>query len=121
MTTEKFNMKKSKSVLANVLLLYLVLFLLNIAPAYSLDPQSAAFSINAETKDINTLTDVQKINEMLDDLEKKWNEHDIKGIVKNYSDDFINGDGINLEAVKNLTSDLWEAYPDIMTKTQEPL
>src|SRR3989338_881421 len=119
MTTEKFNMKKSKSVLANVLLLYLVLFLLNIAPAYSLDPQSAAFSINAETKDINTLTDVQKINEMLDDLEKKWNEHDIKGIVKNYSDDFINGDGINLEAVKNLTSDLWEAYPDIMTKTQE--
>lgn len=78
-----------------------------------------AFSINAETKDISSLTEVEKINQLLDNLEKNWNLHDIDKVLKNYSDDFVNGDGLGSEAIKNLTKDLWEAYPDIKSKSEE--
>ncbi|GEM_PF-1605929 len=88
-------------------------------PVFSFDPQSAAFSINAETKDMNTVTDAQKINELLEDLEKNWNLHNIDKILSFYDDSFINGDGIGLESVKKLTQELWEAYPDIMSQSRE--
>ena len=88
-------------------------------PVFSFDPQSAAFSLNAETKDINSIAEAQKIGEVLDDLENNWNLHKIEKVLKHYADDFINGDGLTAEAVKSLTLELWEAYPDIQTKSQE--
>ncbi len=86
---------------------------------YSFDLQSAAFSINAEIKDIESVTETEKINALLDSLEQGWNSHDIEKVVKHYSDDFVNGDSLPLEAVKNLTAELWEAYPDIKSNSQE--
>ncbi len=97
----------------------LSLFLLTGLSAYSFDPQSTAFSVNAENKDINNITEVQKINELLDTLESDWNAHKIENLIKYYADDFINGDGLSIASVKNLTSELWEAYPDIKTKSQD--
>ena len=88
-------------------------------PVFSFDSNSAVFSINAENKDINNITEVQKINELLDGLENDWNTHNIDHLIRYYSDDFVNGDGLNIDSVKNLTSELWEAYPDIKTKSQE--
>ena len=88
-------------------------------PCYSIDPQGAAFSINAETRDINVITEVQKINQLLDEMEKNWNAHDIEKVMENYSEDFVNGDGLDLEAVKNLTLELWDAYSDIQSKSLE--
>lgn len=87
--------------------------------AFSFDSQSTAFSVNTETKDVNTITDVRQINELLDGLEKNWNNHSIEKIVQYYSQDFVNGDGLGIEAIKNLTLELWTAYPDISTKSQE--
>lgn len=88
-------------------------------PAFSFDSQSTSFSVNAENKDINNITEVQKINELLDNLENDWNLYKIDNLIKYYADDFVNGDGLNIGSVKNLTVELWEAYPDIKTKSQD--
>lgn len=88
-------------------------------PVFSFDPQGATYSVGAESKDISTITEIQMVNEQLDEMEKSWNEHNIEKIMKYYSDDFVNGDGLDAEAVKKLTKELWEAYPDITSKTQE--
>lgn len=86
---------------------------------FSFDPQGATYSIGIESKDISAITEVQKINELLDKLEKNWNEHNIEDVMNYYSEDFVNGDGLDLESVIKLTKDLWEAYPDIKSKTHE--
>ena len=91
----------------------------NLLPVFSFDLQSAAFSLNAETKDINSLTETQKIEELLNNLESSWNLHNIDGVVKHYDESFINGDGLGLESVKKLTKELWDAYSDIKCKSQE--
>lgn len=85
----------------------------------SFDLQSAAFSLDAETKDLDSVTEVKKVSELLDSLENIWNSHDIDKVAGFYADEFINGDGLDFEAVKSLTKDLWEAYPDIKSKSQE--
>jgi len=88
-------------------------------PVFSFDSRSTAFSVNAENKDINNITEIQKINELLDSLENDWNAYKIDNLIKYYADDFVNGDGLNIGSVKSLTSELWEAYPDIKTKSQD--
>ncbi len=88
-------------------------------PAFSFDSQSTSFSVNADNKDINNITEVQKINELLDNLENDWNLYKIDNLIKYYADDFVNGDGLNIDSVKKLTEELWEAYPDIKTKSQD--
>ncbi|MBI3591662.1 MAG: hypothetical protein HY094_09845 [Candidatus Melainabacteria bacterium] len=104
----------------SIILTFIFAFIINFClPCFAFDPQSAYFSINAETKDINTITDVQRINELLDDLENNWNNHNVEKVLKHYADDFVNGDGLNAEAVKNLTLELWDAYPDVKNKSQE--
>ena len=109
-----FNLKVQLIILSSLFSLFILR-----SDAFSLDPQSAAFSVNAETRDINDITEARKINELLDDLEKNWNIHKIDNVLKYYWDDFVNGDGLNLSAVKNLTVELWDAYPDIKSKSQE--
>ena len=93
--------------------------LLVAMPAFAFDLQSAAFSLNAESKDINNLTEAQKIEELLDNLESRWNLHDVDKVAKHYADGFINGDGLDIDAVKKLTQELWDAYPDIQCKSKE--
>src|SRR3989338_9352499 len=81
--------------------------------SFAFDPQSAAFSINAEKKDLNNIDEVRVINELLASVENDWNNHNLKGAFKYYTEDFVNGDGLSIESVHNLTKDLCEAYPDI--------
>ena len=97
----------------------IILIACTFLPVFSFDLQSTAFSINAENKDVNNITEVQKVNELLDTLENDWNSHNIDRLIKYYSDDFVNGDGLDINSIKNLTVELWEAYPDIKTKSQE--
>ena len=97
----------------------IILIACTFLPVFSFDLQSTAFSINAENKDVNNITEVQKVNELLDALENDWNSHNIDRLLKYYSDDFVNGDGLDINSIKNLTVELWEAYPDIKTKSQE--
>lgn len=97
----------------------IIFFLVTCTGVFSFDPQSASFSVNAESKDINTITEVQKINQSLDRLERDWNQHDMNKVLSYYLQDFVNGDGLGLDSVKSLTQELWDAYPDIKSKTQE--
>ena len=87
-------------------------------PVFCFDPQSAALSVNAETKDLNSIAETQKIEQLLDDVDSNWNLHNIDKVLKHYADGFVNGDGLGTDAVKNLTLELWEAYPDIHTKSE---
>lgn len=105
----------------NIFFIPLIICFISIFPfaAFSFDSQSTAFSINAENKDIENISEVQNINAFLDSLESDWNNHNSTNLLKHYSDDFINGDGLSLEAVKDLTLELWDAYPDIKTKSQD--
>jgi hypothetical protein len=103
----------------NLLLVACTLILLTTSPSYSFDLQSAAFSLNTDSKDISTSVEYKKISELLDNVENSWNNHDINKLNNYYSDDFINGDGLDFESITDLTKDLWGAYPDIMSKSQD--
>ena len=98
-----------------------ILFFLNCSSSLAIDPQSAAFSLAAENKNINNITEVKKVEDLIQGLEKAWNNHDFKELTKYFSDDFVNGDGLKFEEVKNLTEDLWAGFPDIKTSSQERL
>ena len=86
---------------------------------FSFDSEGPAFSVSVEAKDIQTIAETQKINELLDNLEKHWNNHDINNVLKYYAETFVNGDGLDVDAVKSLTQELWQAYSDIKTKSQD--
>ena len=90
-----------------------------LLPLSAFDGSSSAFSVSNESKDLNTITETRKVNEVLDEIEKHWNAHNIEKVIEFYDDRFVNGDGLNIDAVKELTKDLWEAYPDIMSKAIE--
>lgn len=108
-------MKLFVAVLINIFLLTILVFSSNAA----FDSQSASFSLTAESKDLENIAEVQKINEILDNLENDWNEHSIDKLAHYYEDDFVNGDGLNIDSITKLTKELWEAYPDIKTKSKE--
>lgn len=57
--------------------------------------------------------DVAAINQMLQDLLASSNRHDIEGVLKHYSPEFISGDGLNLKDIRNLVLETWEMFPDI--------
>jgi len=116
---KEFRIKGLKMFIRIILLSSLFYLLIYSFPAFSFDLNSPAYSLNAENKDVKNITEARKIGELLDDLEKNWNEHKSDGVVKYYSDDFVNGDGLGLEAVKKLTHELWEAYSDIQTKSED--
>lgn len=115
---EEKQMKNKLKTLGLIIIVFI--FLLTFCQkSYSFDLQSAAFSLNADTKDIDSVSEVKRVGELLDNLEISWNSHDINKVSAFYADEFINGDGLDFESVENLTKDLWEAYPDIKSKSQE--
>jgi hypothetical protein len=54
----------------------------------------------------------QEIEAVLSDIETQWNAHNLDGVMGYYDDDYINNDGLNKTAVKELTKDFWKTYPD---------
>jgi hypothetical protein len=46
------------------------------------------------------------------------NKHDLDGLKKLYSKDFINSDGFNFDIYMQMVEDTWQTYPDIAYKTQ---
>lgn len=98
---------------------FVIVSLILKLPAFSIEIQPVASTISIETKDVKDIAEVQKIEKLLNDLEKYWNGHEIDKVINLYSENFINGDGLGLDAVKKLTEELWEAYPDITTSPVE--
>lgn len=70
--------------------------------------QLFAAPVQAQSKN-----DEEKIVERhLQELESKWNSHDLDGVMRHYSEDYVNNDGLDKKSVIELTKDLWKNYPD---------
>lgn len=54
----------------------------------------------------------QEVEEALNNLETQWNAHNLDAVMKYYDDDYVNNDGLDKAAVKELTKDFWKTYPD---------
>ncbi len=98
-----------------LILICMILSTYQCLPSLSFDLESPAFSLNADI--VPHGNDEKKINDLLDSVESVWNNHDLSKLNSFYSDDFINGDGLSFDSIQNLTKDLWEAYPDVMSKS----
>lgn len=61
----------------------------------------------------------ESIEVFLNKVYKSWNEHDIEKLFSNYSINFISGDGLEKDELKELTESLWENYPDIKVENQQ--
>ncbi len=57
--------------------------------------------------------DVAAITQMLQDLLAASNRHDIDGVLKHYSPEFISGDGLGLKDIRGLVLETWDMFPDI--------
>lgn len=102
----------------NLILFVLICSTFNFSIVLAFDVSSSIFSVNDSGREIESIEN-QKINSLLDELEKDWNSHNIKSLKGYYADTFVNGDGLKLDDVNNLTVELWEAYPDIMTMSND--
>src|SRR5690606_140899 len=52
------------------------------------------------------------IEKLLKDIETQWNGHNLDAVMEYYDDNYINNDGLDKKAVKELTRDFWKTYPD---------
>ncbi len=68
----------------------------------------AATTIASETK----ADEEKSVEKHLHELESKWNSHDLEGVMRHYTDDYVNNDGLDKKSVQELTKDLWKNYPD---------
>ncbi len=63
----------------------------------------------------------KEVEDLLSSIEAQWNSHNIDAVMGNYSEDYINNDGLDKKAVAELTKDFWKTYPDAKSssKTKE--
>ncbi len=62
--------------------------------------------------------EVQSITAVVTDLVKASNSHNLEGVLRHYSPDFISGDNLSLEQVRKLIEETWQVYPDIQYETK---
>lgn len=74
---------------------------------FTLDPDQKEHE--KERKEIETL---------LNNIETQWNAHNLENVMSNYSDDYINNDGLDKKAVSKLTEDFWKTYPDAKSSSK---
>lgn len=60
----------------------------------------------------------QEIESLLGDIETQWNAHNLDAVMNFYHDDYVNNDGLDKNAVKELTKDFWKTYPDAKSKSK---
>jgi hypothetical protein len=89
------------------------------APAPTETVVSGEFSAAGEDKDHPV--ERKEIESILTMIETQWNAHDIKAVMANYAEDYINNDGLSKRAVQKLTEDFWKTYPDAhaISKTKQ--
>ncbi|MBU6450812.1 MAG: hypothetical protein KGS72_03470, partial [Cyanobacteria bacterium REEB67] len=54
----------------------------------------------------------KEVEAVINTIESQWNAHDLKSYMANYSEDYINNDGLDKKAVQSLTEEFWKTYPD---------
>lgn len=58
------------------------------------------------------------IETMLTDMETKWNAHELDAVMLYYADNYVNNDGLDKKAVRELTREFWSTYPDAKTTSR---
>ncbi len=82
----------------------------NVARASSLFPASTG---STPTGDPATEKQLElEIETLLKEIETQWNNHDLENVMKYYDDHYVNNDGLDKKAVRELTKDFWKTYPD---------
>ncbi len=62
--------------------------------------------------------EVKSITAVVDHLVVASNEHNLEGVLRHYSPDFISGDNLTLGQVRKLIEETWMVYPDIKYETK---
>ncbi len=60
----------------------------------------------------------QEIESLLGDIETQWNAHNLDAVMNFYHDDYVNNDGLDKNAVRELTKDFWKTYPDAKSSSK---
>ncbi|HEY9789245.1 MAG TPA: nuclear transport factor 2 family protein [Candidatus Obscuribacterales bacterium] len=76
-------------------------------------PTSADMSLPAVTSE----QDRTEVEKLLANIETDWNAHNLTAVMAYYSDDYLNNDGLDKNAVSKLTEDFWKTYPDAKSKS----
>ena len=86
-------------------------------PALALEPSPAATAtsnneVNFDGTEKGHEAERKQIETLLADIESSWNAHNIDKVMAYYADDYINNDGLDKTAVKEITQDFWKTNPD---------
>ncbi len=102
---------------ASSLMLVAPVLALETSPAITLGSQD--FTLDSDDKEHEK--EKKEIENTLSNIETLWNAHNLDGVMSNYSDDYVNNDGLDKKAVTTLTQDFWKTYPDAksVSKTKQ--
>ncbi len=104
------------------LLLVLCVLLLQVMPGTQpADAAKGKADVESTLRVIGSEDDSREVSSilaMIDDLMQASNAHDLEGVLKHYSPEFISGDNLNLTEIRKLIEETWTVYPDIRYDTQ---
>jgi hypothetical protein len=98
---------------------------LALSPAWALETSPAItlgshdFTLDADDKEHEK--ERKEVENTLSNIEVLWNQHNLDGVMSNYSEDYVNNDGLDKKAVAKLTQEFWKTYPDArsVSKTKQ--
>ena len=61
----------------------------------------------------------KQIESLLAEIENSWNAHELDKVMNYYADDYINNDGLDKTAVKEITQDFWKTNPDAKSSSNK--
>jgi len=117
---------KADSVIALSLLVALSTATVSAGAAFGLSGAVTTSTSSDETRTDGNLepdrekykAEHQEIEAFLGDIETNWNAHNLDAVMNFYHDDYVNNDGLNKNAVKELTKDFWKTYPDAKSNSK---
>lgn len=98
---------------------------LTLSPVWALETSPAItlgshdFTLDADDKEHDK--ERKEVENTLSNIEVLWNQHNLDGVMSNYSEDYVNNDGLDKKAVAKLTQEFWKTYPDArsVSKTKQ--
>ena len=92
------------------------LSLVGAGSAMAIEPPPISGSVTSDIapddSDKEHESERKEIESILNTIESQWNAHDIKSVMSNYAEDYVNNDGLGKKGVQKLTEDFWKTYPD---------
>lgn len=86
-------------------------------PVAAVDTPSAPTANDMQLPGSSAEQDRQDIEKLLATIESEWNAHNLQAVMGHYADDYLNNDGLDKNAVSELTKDFWKTYPDAKSRS----